>query len=93
MLDIDRIYGEGKGRTMIKTYRLTVDDVMQSGSELPDKVDRIMTAEGNLDILILAFRQMEKTPYRLRLVEIQKEETHQTLEFRRAVSDNPLKLR
>ncbi len=71
------------------TYRLTVELVEPSGTELADKVSTIMVAEGNLHILVSVYNQLEEMSYRLRLVEITTEEHHHTIKFRRASTDNP----
>lgn len=73
---------------MIK-YRLTVEDVIPSGSELGDTVNSILTVEGTLIELEKLYEIYCQTPYRIALVEITTSEKHRTISFKRATQDSP----
>lgn len=73
------------------TYRLTVETVIPSGTELADKVETVLTCDGNHHEVLLAYKAFKNLTanYRLRMVEITREESHKTIEFTRSIHDNP----
>lgn len=73
---------------MIK-YRLTVEDVIPSGTELADTVNVVLTIDGIEAEIRKLYEIYSQTSYRVRMVEITISEQHRTVLFKRATQDTP----
>ena len=71
-------------------YRLTVETVEPSGTELPDRVNLIMQAEGSYAPLFVTYQFLSQYGnYRVRLSKFVIHESYESLLFKKSDQDNP----
>lgn len=73
----------------MKKYKLTAERITPSGTEIPPKQETVLEATGEFDILSDVFDALNRSPYRIRLTEIEyQHESHKLISFKRSIHDN-----